>query len=111
MEYNFERIDIHKLLKVLAHRGRCDDPVAKVEGLIWEQITVTSTFNISKMSPDKIPAFKNMGCFNHYKNKNQVVIFGGVVSNTQTSLTQRSFVIDLEQHVISKGNDSNIKNG
>lgn len=97
MEYNFERLDIEKLFQVLNTCGQCDNQTCKSQPspVQWETLTVTSTFNIAKMSNEKIPSFKNMGCFNHYKNKNQVIIFGGVVQGTQAM--QRSFMIDLEK--------------
>ena len=108
MEYNFERIDIEQLIKYYGQIGKCDDKTIP-PNLCWELISVTSTFNIANMSSEKIPTFKNMGCFNHYKNKNQVIIFGGVVQGSQ--MTNRSFLIDLEKQVISKGSDPQIKNG
>ena len=79
MEYNFERLDIDKLFNILNTHGNCDHKTCLANNLQWETLTVTSTFNVAKMSTEKIPTFKNMGCFNHYKNKNQVLIFGGVV--------------------------------
>jgi len=78
MEYNFERLDIESLLNHYKSTGSCSDDSVP-ESLQWELVSVTSTFNITNMSSEKIPTFKNMGCFNHYKNKNQVIIFGGVV--------------------------------
>jgi len=72
-------MDIDKLIHLHNIKGNCDDNSAKEVGLEWELISVTSTFNISKMPPIKLPSFKNMGCFNHYKNKNQVLIFGGLI--------------------------------
>ena len=70
MEYNFERLDIDKLFQIMSANETCDQATCLASGLQWETLTVTSTFNIAKMPADKIPSFKNMGCFNHYKNKN-----------------------------------------
>ena len=78
MEYNFERLDIEQLLKYFKEYKICDEKNVP-NNLKWELVSVTSTFNIANMSADKIPTFKNMGCFNHYKNKNQVIIFGGII--------------------------------
>ena len=66
MEYNFERLDIDKLFANYLMTGEC-----MANGMLeWEIISVTSTFNTVNIIPEKLPSFKNMGCFNHYKNKN-----------------------------------------
>ena len=39
----------------------------------WEVITVQTTFN----EPENLPPMKHMGCFNHYSNRNQIILFGG----------------------------------
>ena len=66
MEYNFERIDIDILLKAFANTNCC----VESSHLKWEIISATSTFAANNSIPEKLPSFKNMGCFNHYKNKN-----------------------------------------
>jgi hypothetical protein len=39
----------------------------------WEQIVVKTAIN----QIEKLPSMKHMGCFNHYCNRNIVLIFGG----------------------------------
>ena len=68
MEYNFERINVEELIKHYQLTGACSDKDVPPQ-LEWELVSVTSTFNINSLSSEKIPTFKNMGCFNHYKNK------------------------------------------
>ena len=66
MEYTFERLDIEKLYANISLTG--EEKLTDV--MEWEVISVTSTFNTLNIAPEKLPSFKNMGCFNHYKNKN-----------------------------------------
>ena len=66
MEYTFERLDIDKLF---ANHNISGENKAN-EIMEWEVVSVTSTFGTLNAVPEKLPSFKNMGCFNHYKNKN-----------------------------------------
>jgi len=78
MEYNFDRLDTLALFNYLEKRSNSplinmdltsEEILANPE-LGWETLTLTSTFNIARMTSDKVPSFKNMGCFNHYKHRN-----------------------------------------
>ena len=42
---------------------------------------------------------KHMGCFNHYKNRNEIIIFGGGKGN---SMSQKCYSIDLKEKTIKK---------
>ena len=61
----------------------------------WETITVKTTFN----EAEKLPTMKHMGCFNHYTNRKQILIFGGYSQN-QSSM--RCFTIDVEKGELFK---------
>ena len=59
VEYTFERMNLRS----------SDSP--------WEVVTVKTTFN----EPEKLPTMKHMGCFNHYTNRKQIILFGGFSQN------------------------------
>ena len=77
IDYTFERMNLSE------------------EDAKWEVVTVKTTFN----EPEKLPPMKHMGCFNHYTNRHQIVIFGGY---TTTSMSSRCFRIDMEKKELSK---------
>jgi hypothetical protein len=56
----------------------------------WEQISVKTTIN----QMDKLPSMKHMGCFNHYCDRNKILIFGG--GGGGSPLLSTSFVVDLQ---------------
>ena len=56
IEYTFERMNMRE------------------ESSEWEVIKVNTTFNDPA---DRLPNMKHMGCFNHYTNRKQIIIFGG----------------------------------
>ena len=51
MEYNFERLDLEVLFSKELQNQTPATLTACLINMKWETITVTSTFNISKMSP------------------------------------------------------------
>ena len=61
----------------------------------WEVITVQTTFD----EIERMPSMKHMGSFNHFTDRNKIIIFGG---GQGQNLSQKSYCIDLELGTLEK---------